>query len=73
MLIVNRSGDRVNVFNVASSDYLDVTSIARIVIEEMGLKNVRLRYAGGDRGWKGMFPRLGWMYREYRDWDGDAR
>jgi len=58
MFIITRSKDRVNVFNVASSDYLDVTSIARIVIEEMGLGNVRLRYTGGNRGWKGDVPKV---------------
>lgn len=35
-----------------------VTRIADIVCEEMGLKNVKYNYAGGDRGWKGDVPRF---------------
>lgn len=33
-----------------------VTRIAGIVTEEMGLKNVRFKYTGGNRGWKGDVP-----------------
>jgi UDP-glucose 4-epimerase len=58
ILMVNRSSDRVNVFNVASSDFLDVTSISRLVAERMGLENVRFVYTGGDRGWKGDVPKV---------------
>jgi UDP-glucose 4-epimerase len=46
----------VEVFNLGSEDRIDVVSIARIVIEEMGLKNVPFRFTGGvdgGRGWKG--------------------
>ena len=35
-----------------------VTNIARIVVEELGLKDVEFRYTGGDRGWKGDVPRF---------------
>jgi len=58
MFIIDHSADRVNIFNVASSDYVKVTSIARIVVEEMGLGNVRFRYTGGSRGWKGDVPKV---------------
>jgi len=58
MLIVNRSVGRVNTFNIAGPDCLDVTSIAKIVTGVMGLHNVRVRYSGGDRGWKGDVPRV---------------
>jgi len=58
IFIINHSAARVNVFNAASDDYLDVTTVAKIVAEEMGLKNVRLLYTGGDRGWKGDVPKV---------------
>jgi UDP-glucose 4-epimerase len=29
-----------------------------MVIEEMGLKNVKINYTGGDRGWPGDVPRF---------------
>ena len=35
-----------------------VTKIAEIVVEEMGLSNVRFSYTGGKRGWKGDVPRF---------------
>lgn len=48
--------DRVNYFNVATDDYITVTEIAGLVIEEMELDGVALEYAGGSRGWKGDVP-----------------
>lgn len=53
---LERSRNRVEVYNVGSEDRIDVKSIARIVIEEMGLKNVKFTFSGGingGRGWKG--------------------
>jgi UDP-glucose 4-epimerase len=35
-----------------------VTHIAEIVLEELGLRNVKFNYTGGDRGWKGDVPRF---------------
>jgi UDP-glucose 4-epimerase len=53
---LERSEDVVGIFNIGSDDQIDVKSIARIVIEEMGLKNVHIHFTGGvdgGRGWKG--------------------
>lgn len=47
---------RVNLFNVATDDYVTVHEIADLVVEEMGLKNVQYHFSGGDRGWKGDVP-----------------
>jgi UDP-glucose 4-epimerase len=49
------ASDRVEVFNIGSDDMVDVKTIARIVIEEMGLSDVKLRFAAGveGRGWPG--------------------
>ena len=33
-----------------------VNEIARIVIKEMNVKNIRFKYTGGNRGWKGDVP-----------------
>lgn len=64
------STDRRNVFNLGHDDFLDVLSLARIVIESAGLSGVGLRTTGGERGWVGDSPlvhldttrlkRLGW-------------
>ncbi|HEY5025156.1 MAG TPA: NAD-dependent epimerase/dehydratase family protein [Acidimicrobiales bacterium] len=57
-------------FNVATGDYITVAEIAELALEILGLEGTELRYAGGDRGWKGDVPvvrintdrirRLGW-------------
>jgi len=56
LLADRESGEQLDYFNVATGDYITVTEIARIVIEEMGLKDVEIQYTGGDRGWKGDVP-----------------
>ena len=71
ILYVNqKSKDSVNVYNVATDDYITVNEIADLVTEEMGLNNVQYKYSGGNKGWKGDVPvvrfdlskihRLGW-------------
>ncbi|OGS01794.1 MAG: hypothetical protein A3G41_04205 [Elusimicrobia bacterium RIFCSPLOWO2_12_FULL_59_9] len=61
------------ILNLGSPTTTTVNEIAQIVIEDLGLRNVELRYAGGARGWPGDQPRvymdvsklrqLGWMTR----------
>ena len=61
------------VFNLGCSDSLPVDRIARMVVEAMGLENVRFKYTGGEGGWPGDVPRflldvkringLGWRAR----------
>jgi len=41
-----------------NSEGTTVTRIAEIVVEELGLENVKFAYTGGDRGWKGDVPRF---------------
>jgi UDP-glucose 4-epimerase len=52
------AGERVNLFNIGVDSATDVTTIAEIVIKEMGLSGVKLNYTGGDRGWLGDAPQL---------------
>jgi UDP-glucose 4-epimerase len=47
---------KVNVFNIGNVDTIEVNAVADAVVEEMGLKDVRYRYTGGDRGWIGDAP-----------------
>lgn len=58
LFVAEHAREVVNLFNLATDDTLDVTSIAHIVIEEMGLSEVELVYTGGDRGWKGDVPQV---------------
>ena len=57
MLIGLKSLDRrVDIFNVGSEDQVNVKRIAEIVVEEMGLNDVKFRFTGGvngGRGWVG--------------------
>lgn len=47
------------VYNISvNSPGTTVTHIAEIVVEELGLKDVKFYYTGGDRGWKGDVPRF---------------
>lgn len=74
---LNHSRDKVNVFNMGCPTATDVTSIAKILIKEMGLNDVNLRYTGGNRGWLGDVPqvkfdtskmeRLGWKAKYTSD------
>jgi len=50
------SPEKFDYFNVATGDYITVKEIADIVVEEMGLANVKYEFTGGDRGWKGDVP-----------------
>ncbi|MEM2900459.1 MAG: NAD-dependent epimerase/dehydratase family protein [Thermoplasmata archaeon] len=46
----------VEIYNIGSEDYIDVNSIAKIIVEEMELKDVTFEHTGGvdgGRGWKG--------------------
>jgi UDP-glucose 4-epimerase len=56
LLGLEKAQSRVEVYNIGSEDQVDVRTIARVVVEEMGLKDVRLKFTGGvdgGRGWKG--------------------
>ena len=58
LFILGKSGERVNIYNIGPEDAVTVNDIARIVADEIGLKNVNFRYTGGDRGWTGDVPRF---------------
>lgn len=40
-------------YNISSNKTIKVIDIAKIVIDELGLKNVRMKFTGGKRGWPG--------------------
>ena len=55
-LVERKQKNGFDCYNVATIDYLTVTEIARIVVEIMGLREVKFEYTGGQRGWKGDVP-----------------
>jgi len=75
LLAHQQTAKNFEVYNVATGDYITVTEIAKLAIEVAGLpeQDVRIEYAGGDRGWKGDVPvvrlntarirELGWTCR----------
>ncbi|MEM1655553.1 MAG: NAD-dependent epimerase/dehydratase family protein [Nitrososphaerota archaeon] len=50
----------VEIYNVGSEDAINVKTIAGIVIEELGLRDVEMTYTGGveGRGWRGDVRRM---------------
>ena len=48
----------VTLYNIGVEGATSVTTIADIVTEEMGLKDVKYEYTGGEGGWKGDVPRF---------------
>jgi UDP-glucose 4-epimerase len=56
--VIERSQKPCDVFNLGCDETVSVNEIAAIVIDEMGLSNVRLRYTGGARGWPGDVPQV---------------
>ena len=59
MLFAAEKSDGVlNIFNIGSEDWVDVTTIADIIVREMGLSQVKYRFTGGERGWVGDVPRM---------------
>ena len=68
---IEKSDKPVDVFNFGCEDWINVTDIADIVVEEMGLSDVKYKYTGGSQGWVGDIPktwldiekikRLGWQ------------
>ncbi len=47
-----------DVFNLGTEDTVKVEDIARIVVEEMALQDVKFSFTGGQRGWPGDVPRV---------------
>jgi len=70
LFAIRKSNDRLNLFNIGSEDFIDVKSIADIIVSQMGL-NAKYKFTGGNIGWKGDVPKmildvtkikkLGWM------------
>ncbi len=66
-----------DVFNLGCESFTTVTTIARIVTEEMGLVGAKFKYTGGKRGWPGDAPvihfqvekikKLGWTAKNTSD------
>jgi UDP-glucose 4-epimerase len=50
------SKELITICNIGHDAYIDVTAIAQIVCDELGLREVEFVYTGGERGWVGDSP-----------------
>jgi len=55
---LKHSQERVNVLNLGSDSSTNVTAIANMLVEGMGLSGVKFVYTGGNRGWRGDVPQV---------------
>jgi len=58
LFIVDNSSSPVSVYNLGSGDFIDITSIAKILLKEKELESTTLEFTGGDRGWPGDVPKM---------------
>ncbi len=58
LFAIEHARQPLNIFNLGCSDWLSVRKIADMVVEAMGLHNVRYEYTGGEGGWPGDVPRF---------------
>jgi UDP-glucose 4-epimerase len=73
LFLIEHARESLNVYNLGCDDSLQVTRIADLVVEAMGLKDVAYEFTGGEGGWPGDVPRfrldvkkinrLGWKAR----------
>ena len=55
--VIDNTNDRINLYNLGSSDTCSVRNIAAIVVKETGCVDASIEYTGGDRGWAGDIPK----------------
>ena len=53
---IQHAKERKNIFNLGHDQFMNVLDLAEIVVAELGLKGVRYRTTGGERGWLGDSP-----------------
>ena len=75
MSVLYEKSKKTDVFNIGTDDVLSLESLVNIIIEEMGLKGVKVTFGGDERGrgWKGdvksfildisKIEALGWKYK----------
>ena len=53
LYVIGHANEPVNIFNLGCEDTVNVVRIAELLVGEMGLGDVKFRFTGGERGWKG--------------------
>jgi len=55
---LKHADEQVNVYNLGVNSSTRVSDIAKMLVEQMDLPNVKFNYTGGDRGWLGDVPQV---------------
>lgn len=55
LTVIEKAADKVNVFNLGTDEYCEITDSVSWICEEMGVKP-KLSFTGGERGWIGDNP-----------------
>ena len=58
LFLIEHAREPMNIYNLGCDDSLQVTRIADMVVEAMGLKDVKYEFTGGEGGWPGDVPRF---------------
>ncbi|MFH1386291.1 MAG: NAD-dependent epimerase/dehydratase family protein, partial [bacterium] len=58
LYVYANSKEQFNLFNLGAGDQMEVALLAQILVERSGLKNVRIKYTGSERGWPGDVPQM---------------
>jgi UDP-glucose 4-epimerase len=56
MLGIEKAQTQKNVYNLGHDYFITVVEVVKIILDELGLQNVVLDFAGGQRGWVGDSP-----------------
>ena len=56
MLGIKNAVAQKNVYNLGHDEFIDVVRVVSIILDELKLRDVKLEFAGGKRGWPGDSP-----------------
>lgn len=56
MLAIEKSTGNKNIYNIGHHDYINVIDLAKIVLDELGVKDLKMEFTGSKRGWIGDSP-----------------
>ncbi len=53
---INHFNEKVNIFNLGHKEFMSVTNVAKIILQEMRMNETKFCFTGGERGWIGDSP-----------------
>jgi UDP-glucose 4-epimerase len=56
MAAIDKSAGNKNIYNIGHHDYINVVDLAKILLQELGLKDLKMEFTGSKRGWVGDSP-----------------